>query len=165
LAVYVTVLVMCVARVAGAKPPLPAAQWTPSAKLALAQAIVGEATWRRADRAPISWVLAKRWRQAHRTHKWMTFERMVRQYASPMKAKQHWVRSLPWGPITARYRSQWAGVRDFVERWGIGGIPDPCPQAIHWGGDMDTPYRGMKREMVPVNCGNAANTFYALVAR
>lgn len=151
---------------ADAKPPMPANEWTPSAKLALAQAIVGEASFRKSDRAPIAWVLYKRWRRMSKRFDFMTFERVVRSYASPMKAKHHWVRGLPWGPIKTRYADRWDELRAWVLRWGSGQVKDPCPTAIHWGAPYGVDIiRAVDAGWDEVDCGDTANKFWALPPR
>lgn len=153
--------------------PVPLDNWTQEAKLVLARAWVGEADWNAADHIAIGWVLAKRWKMYNRTReepKRVRFTRFVGMYCSPLKGhsvRQRRIQALPWGdPVLRRvgpYRHQrnvkrWQIVRERVEQWGKGAFSDPCPNALHWGGTMDKPYRNWK----PVQCGPTRNTFYRI---
>jgi len=144
--------------------PLPAEQLDDEAKLTLARAMVGEADWHEPDHRAIAWVLAKRFNSIEtRKPGKTTFSELVAKYASPLKTKTErtqFIQTLPWGdPTSDAYKpfaKHWAAVRELVERWAAGDIPDPCPRAKHWGGAMDRP----KVKLQPVNCGLTRNIFY-----
>ena len=156
-----------------ARPPVPEEFWDDEAKLTLAQALVGEADWRKPDHLAIAWVLAKRFRVYRRTHTETSFSQFVRLYSSPLKplVKTHRARSiraLTWGQAGGRWGGKrWLKVQRTVERWGRGVENDPCPSALHWGGDMDKapgPTAVYKRGLRVATCtGGTANTFYAPV--
>lgn len=146
--------------------PVPETQMDERTKLTLAQALVGEADWHAPDHVAISWVLAKRWQWIEeKSPGKMTFEEYVRAYASPLKVKNartEWIQALPWETLPPEgklgpFVKHWDRVRELVEHWADGNIPDPCPQAVHWGGEMDRPGKAMK----PVNCGKTLNIFYS----
>lgn len=153
--------------------PIPFPYWTEAAKVTLARAWVGEADWNRSDHIAIGWVLSKRWKIYNRVRdeqNRIRFEEFVRMYSAPLKGqrlRQRRIQALPWGdPVGRRmgpYRTprnvrRWKTVRERVERWGAGRYTDPCPNALHWGGTMDKPYRNWQ----PVNCGTTDNIFYRI---
>jgi hypothetical protein len=152
-----------------AKPPIPAHTWTPQARIWLARALVGESGWdNRLDQAAVAWVLAKRW-ERYRPDLFH-FEGMVKAYACPVKwgAPRPWVRQLPadgwtrprqwknsmgpWGAVVLR----WQGVLEFVDHWAAGEVPDPIPEANHYGSPTDPALPGCVR----VSPKWGANVFY-----
>lgn len=147
-------------------------------QLHLAQVVVGEADFRKADHIAIAWVLAKRWRMYQRGAKYdpatQDFSWFIMAYSSTMKigrerAKR--IRQLPWGdPVRPhsdhvsleRYTRNWAQARETVSQWYQGRHPDPCPRALHWGGTMDNPDKIERPGVVwePVSCGPTSNIYY-----
>jgi len=131
--------------------PVPAEEWSEQTKLDLAQCLVGETDWGRStEKAILSHILAKRWRLTGGS---MTFRRMVHRYCAVLKVRdpsyrQRYVRALPWGELTQdpgfepdvdwrNYVTPWRHVREFVEKFARGEVPDPMPEAIHWGSVED----------------------------
>jgi hypothetical protein len=129
--------------------------WDDSTRLALAQCLVGEAGWRnRTEHAIIAHLLERRWRQVMGRHPTWTYERMIRRYCSVHRvrepsARHRWVRALPWGEMTVdpglgtatdwrNYIAAWDFVRETVAMFEAGTLPDPMPDAEHWGGHMDS---------------------------
>lgn len=134
-----------------ARPPIPASEWTPAARLALAHAIQVEGG-SDADAIAIAHVLAYRWRVQRQG--W-SFRTQVIRYSRPLHA----------GPRTPRQRAiiwgqkVWADVprrvRDLIERWYAGRERTPCRGAVHFAGaGFPTPLR-------PVVCVRRVwNRFY-----
>jgi hypothetical protein len=153
-----------------ARGPVPEEHWDDEAKLTLAQALVGEADWRHPDHLAIAWVLAKRFRVYRRTHPGVSFAQFIRFYSSPLKpfvktSRARAIRALTWGQAGGKWGGKrWLKVQRTVERWGRGVENDPCPSALHWGGDMDKapkPTALYKRGWRITSCtGGTANTFY-----
>lgn len=153
-------------------------QLTPENKLHLAQVVVGEADWRKADHIAIAWVLAKRWVMFQRSEKYdpatQDFSWFIMNYSSTMKISKERarrIRQLPWADPARphsdnvnldRYTRNWAKVRDTVTQWSNGQYPDPCPKALHWGGTMDNPDKIRRPGVVwePVSCGPTRNIYY-----
>jgi len=151
---------------------------TPDDKLHLAQVLVGEADWRKADHIAIAWVLAKRWKVYQRNAKYdpatQDFSWFIMTYSTTMKigkTRAKRIRQLPWGdPLQPhsdnvsleKYTKNWAKVRETVTQWYNGKHPDPCPKALHWGGTMDDPNKIRRPGVVwePVSCGDTRNIFY-----
>lgn len=149
--------------------PVPREQLTPEAKLWLARALVAEAGWDgETDHAALAWVLARRWEAIRKTHAKISFAAVVRRYCTALrpgtvvlKWRQRWLRSLPDGPLTgwlSHYSEQWQSIREFVEEWSEGAIPDPCGGlAHHFGGPMDKTPRHWRQ----LECGPTRNQYYA----
>jgi hypothetical protein len=142
-------------------------------KLWLARAMVAEASWDNpTDHAAIAYVLFRRW-QLHRDT-YPAFNEMIRAYCRALRPRrarydrQRWVRSLqfnsrephqwPERATWSNYVARWDEIRQRVELFATGDLADPCPSAIHWGGEMD-PSHGWVR----VRCaGTTRNRFYRL---
>jgi len=133
----------------------------------LARALIAEAGWTatQTEYVAIAWVLRKRARASGRSP-YVT----VRTYCAGLgrharTRRQRWVRELPadgetrpehW-PDTAswrRHRPRWQRVLQLVEEWAAGEHPDPCPRAVHWGGDMDAPKGRMRAVCARLPTGN-----------
>lgn len=144
--------------------PLPSDQWTPSARLVLAQACVAESGWDTAltrECAAIAHLLARRWRLLHETRPRLTFEGLVRQYSSPIRERRRpWLLRLnaeatrPRGYSERRWERlepQWRAVLAFVDRWQAGDEADPCPGSDHFGSVQDgAPTRWRRVQCRPV---------------
>ncbi len=145
------------ASAAQARPALPDAR---SDLHTLARTLVGEADWHTADYAPISYVLWRRYRRRADTLEGIAFGDYVRMYSAIWKSRQYrasTIRLLPWAAHAGPWGgSRWDRVRAWVTRWSRGEVKDPCPNAMHFGGDMDAPRYGWE----PVDCGGTENIFY-----
>lgn len=118
------------------------------AQLWLARACVGEAGWESVEGecAAIGYVIQKRvpvvrkpflkvlkkysWAiQYHPKHtrKWLLH--LNRDLSKP----KFWPKDANW----ERYVSRWQAVLSVASQFSEGGIPDPTPEANHWGGRMD----------------------------
>lgn len=132
--------------------PVPQEQWSDSTRLALAVCLVAEVGWNmQTEHAAISHVLAKRWRIAKASNPDATFEGMVRRYCSVHRVgdpQRLWLRQLKWEPLSEdpgfgdgvnweNYIRNWDRVRGTVDLFEKAALPDPLPQALHWGGVMD----------------------------
>ena len=130
--------------------PLPIEQWTPSARLVLAQACVSESGWDTAETpecAAIAHLLARRWALMVRTRPRLTFEGLVRRYSSPIRERRRpWLLRLnseatrPRGYSVRRgerLQPKWIATLAFVDRWAAGEQADPCPGADHFGSVQD----------------------------
>ena len=168
-AVGCVVVIICgwAATCVQAQAPLPAAQWTPRARLATARACRGEADWLSyltGDCTAIAWVLSKRW-HAHGRPRGRSYLELVRTYSSPLTGRSRRARTtqqLPWGPLTGRLAAvsrHWLRTLRLVEAWGRGDVPDPCPRAVHWGGRGDSPQGAMVRVCAGLG---TANILYAV---
>lgn len=155
-------LVLLFSQPVRAAPPLAGEDWTPSARLQLARAVVGEADWNAEDHVAIAWVLSKRFKHYKQRHEQVSFERYIGLYAKALTPRPERrtlrILSYPWAPLLERSREaeRWDEVRDRIESWGRGEIGDPCPRALHWGGRMDRPQAHWR----PVVCGRTANIFW-----
>ncbi len=155
--------------------PVDPADWTPRARLLLAQSCVGEAGFRSAttgECAAIGWVYAKRVRQMRRAGRSITYARMVRLYSQPIRLRRHlWIVSLRedleqprgwprrWPDWDEHFREQWQAVLDEVDRFARGEIEDPCPRANHFGAVTDRP----SPRLVRTGCAvRTRNLFYRL---
>lgn len=158
--------------VAAADAPIPAAEWTDGARLALARSCVGEAGWGAAESgecAALAYLYARRWRQARRRYPAMTFERLIVAYSAPLSdptpsRRAIWVRAMP-GSLRGslgRFRGAWARTLAMVDKWAAGGVQrDPCPGSMHFGGDMDRPPPGwLIAECRPAKGRRIRNRFY-----
>ena len=164
---FVALALLFVASTASARLPVPLEYWDEEAALTLARSLVGEADFRKRDHEAIAWVYAKRFALCRRTKRVLpaceSFSTFVRAYSAPLRVKNPRalaVQALPWGdPLEGRYRKyrdSWRKLLEWVLTWGKGGIPDPCPAAIHFGGTMDVQKYGWE----VVDCKGTANTFY-----
>lgn len=160
-----------------AKPPLPAAQWTPDTHIWLARAMVAEAGWDAPrDHVAIAHVLARRWRRAVERWPTLRFLDVIRNYCAglgdfrrSLTPRQRWLRALdfevarpegwPRSASWKRHANYWRNALKRSQRWASGRIKDPCQgKAWHWGGTIDSPYG----RMVAVDCGETRNTFYGM---
>jgi len=114
-----------------------------------------EADFRRDDCTAVTWVARKRARRQGRG--WVaTFIDYTDLYETGKRKRKgrraRETRRLPWGDYpgwTLRQNEAWARLRAHVLRLMRGEIPDPCREAIHWGGAGIDPPRG---RMVPAGC-------------
>lgn len=84
--------------------------------------------------------------------------RMARAYSSPLRrGLPAWVWQIP-----AR---RWAAVILRARAFLLGDVPDPCPQAIHWGDRKGDAARALAAGWHPVSCGPTANLFWKLPGR
>ena len=154
---------------------MPAEDWTPRARLILAQSCVGEAGFPSADSgecAAIAWVYLKRLRQVRRAGHSMTYAEMVRRYSQPIRHRRHlWIVSLRadlerprgwprrWPDWDQHFRERWQSVLDAVDRWASGDVPDACPRANHFGATTDRPSPRLRRARCHIR---TRNIFYRL---
>ena len=129
----------------------------------LARTLVAEASFHTEDYAPIAWVLHKRWVVYCRNNEPVPFARFVRMYSALWKPehtrRKRTIRKLPWGAAIGEFGGKrWDRARQWVERWNEGGVGDPCPSAMQWGGTMDRP----AGHWAPVSCGRTQNIFYTV---
>ena len=157
-------MVTCVYSATAHASPLPEEQWTPSARLVLAQACVAESGWDTAETtecAAIAHLLARRWALLVQSRPQLTFEGLVRQYSSPIRERRRpWLLRLnaeasrPRGYSERRWerlQPQWVSVLSFVDRWQQGIEPDPCPGSDHFGSVQDgAPTRWRRVQCRPV---------------
>lgn len=162
---------------------LPVKQWNRNTRLLLAQAMVSEAGFERAnDHIAIAYVLRARWYAWARVaaRRLPTFTEMVRAYCSGigrwvperLAVRLRWIKALrdpqigepdgwpkAYGKWNERHADLWNEVLDRAEAWVRGDLSDPCKgRAKLWGGVGDPkPPRGWSK----VECGKTANTFYA----
>ena len=169
LAAGVAVLAVASVALAQSAAPLPAEQWTPSARLSLAQACVAESGWDTAETrecAAIGHLLARRWAKLRPSRPRLSFGGLVRLYSSPLReGRRPWILRLrpndrrPRGLTRARWerlRPQWMQTLDFVDRWYAGEEPDPCPGSHHFGSRQDGAPRTWRR----VTCSPAMRNLY-----
>lgn len=128
--------------------------------LVVAQVCFLEAGWREADCRAMASVARKR--AAIDGRHWLV---MLRDYSAldvKWKARPRAVRQFVWGDVAGhsqRWNDRWARLRALALRIVQRDYDDPCPSAMHWGGTMDPPRRGMIR----ARCARpTANTFYAV---
>lgn len=172
--ILATAIVALSASVATAQP-ISEDDWTPRARLLLAQSCVGEAGFRSAltgECAAIAWVYAKRVAQMRRAGRTIDYATMVRLYSQPIRLRRHlWIVSLRedleqprgwprrWPNWDEYFREQWSLVLDAVDSWADGQEPDPCPRATHFGATTDRP----SARLVRTGCSvRTRNIFYRL---
>ena len=123
----------------------------PDVSLWLARSCVGEAGWdsyESRECAAILHVYLKRSRRYNTSlhHMVMRYSAAVKNHTKhtrpwifglnrrPTRPKK-WPRGLDW----ARYRDRWVAVLKLVDDFQAGRVADPCPEAMRYGGLMDTP--------------------------
>lgn len=133
----------------------------------LAVSCAAEATWlerdcralmhvlqRRADRVGISVAEhAQDYVSAFKTG--LPSRRWVMELEDTCSQPPSWPERLDWEAHRPQCVLLFERVRAFVAGESI----DPCPRAMHWGGDMDA-HRAQRAGWMPLACGTA-NTFYA----
>lgn len=113
-----------------------------------ARSCVGEVGWTDLDACDaMTWVHIKR-----AAARGLPLRTMIREYSAPVRRAHRRPRHRPWivdltttGPAPATWhRGSWsraqAGFRTVLERVEkvlAGEVPDPCPEAVHYGGPMD----------------------------
>jgi hypothetical protein len=132
---------------ARAEVPVPADQWTDETRLWLARSLVGEVGWRRPEeQAAVAWVYATRARSSSKGFGWL-----LRRYSAAIRApglkRQPWIGEIrdhrrppswPRGPLWKGLHDQaWLDVLELVDGFEAGLVPNPCPEANHYGGPMD----------------------------
>lgn len=149
---------------AHSKRPVPDDQWSPSTAVWLARCQVAEAGWTSyVDHDSIAWVLARRWQSSPPGTR---FETVIIQYCNSLdehRPRAPWLRSLddssvpagwPMGTRWSVYEPQWRLVRQRVEQWFAGEIPDPTNgEAVHWDSRDATAPKGCR--LLEVNTRNA----------
>jgi len=144
---------------ARAEVPVPADQWSDENRLWLARSLIGEVGWRRPEeQAAVAWVYATRARSSSKGFGWM-----LRRYSAAIRApglkRQPWIgeimdhrRPLSWprGPRwTGLHDRAWLDVVELVDGFEAGLVPNPCPEANHYGGPIDD-HRARKARWVRV---------------
>ena len=155
--------------------PIEPSDWSPRARLILAQSCVGEAGFESGpdgECAAIAWVYAKRVAQMRRAGRRISYLSMVRQYSQPIRLRRRlWVVSLrpdlarprgwpsSWPRWEDGHQDQWSAVLDAVDAWRRGEVEDPCPAATHFGAHSDSP----SPRLVRAECSiPTRNIFYRL---
>lgn len=75
---------------------------------------------------------------ALKTHK----RKWIRHLNTRGKRPKFWPKNLRWKPL---YRRKWKRVLTYCKKFVAGQVPDPLPNAIHYGGKMDIPVKGWIR--------------------
>ncbi len=141
----------------------------------LARCMMGETSFDNThEHLAMAWVLEKRWKQARKRFPALTFLQQVRGYCACLSGNRLWLRHLhpPVGGVSLPPKGwpakavwgvaapHWSAALRVAETFRS--MPDPYPQAMHWGGTMDLPCKGC----VAIDTGGkTANTFYRLGAR
>ena len=153
--------------------PRDTSDWTPRARLLLAQSCVGEAGFdssQTGECAAIGWVYVKRVAQMRRRGHTIDLAEMIRRYSQPIRHRRRlWLVTLNvaanqprgwprrWPPWETHYRERWVNMLAMVDRWAAGEEPNVCPSATHFGATTDIP----GPRMVRVGCRRAMrNRFY-----
>ena len=129
--------------------PVPDNQWNDTSKLWLARSMIGEVGWRRpAEQSAVAWIYAVRAPESST----YDFLGMVKRYSAavrtPGKRRNPWLFELgfnrtrpkawPTGPLwTGLHDDAWIEALELADRWQNGEVPNPCPQANHFGGYVD----------------------------
>lgn len=144
----------------------------PDVALWLARSCVGEANWDSAKTGECAAILHIYARRARKLD-W-TILRVVKRYSAAVKRrKSHprpWVLNLnreateprgwPQRLIWKRSQLQWLDILDLADNFLLGLVPDPLPQADHYGGPLDVP----KGRMYPLRT-KFRNRFYTTKRR
>lgn len=136
----------------------------------LARSCVGEAGWNSVESgecAAIAWVYHKRSYMYPRRD----YRRAMVDYSAAIRIGRPWIRALNrkgdrppmletnihWGA----HVKKWQATLDFADTFFKGRIPDPVPEALHYGGRMD---RGRldPRRWIVMDTPDFRNEFYAL---
>jgi len=140
---YLTLITTLLCSSIASAQPVAEEHWNEDAKLTLAQVMVAEASFVEQDHIAIAWVLQKRWETYRELRdSTVSFADFARRYSAMFKVatpRTRAIRALPWGPADGHWGGpRWDRVRELVEAWGRGEVPDTvCPGARHWGGKMD----------------------------
>jgi len=129
------------------KPPVKNKHWNEKTKVWLARSCVGESGFTAVDECmAIAWIYAKR---SHLV-RWSLLK-MIRRYSAATKPHEvhrrpwlfeltakaekpeHWPDSLRW----KRHKKAWLNLLSKLDEWKRGGIPDPLPEADHYGSYRD----------------------------
>lgn len=131
-----------------------APHWTNGTRRAMAQCLLAETDWgRTTEQAAVAHVLMKRWMIVAALFD-TTLERVIRKYCSihhhirNSTTRQRLVRRLPWGPLRRDpgfppgvdwklYVQAWDEIRELVKRVEHKVLPDPIPEAWHFGSVED----------------------------
>jgi len=154
--------------------PVPANQWSPKIRVLLGRSCVGEAGWYSGETqecAMLGNIYAKQAKQQS-----VYFATAMLKYSYAIKADfgivkhpwldglhangkrpRNWPRNLRWSV----HRPLWKQILDTIDSWYRGEIPNPIPDADHFGGGMDVP-RAELREKWKRLCAprNFRNRYY-----
>ncbi len=134
-----------------------------SPQLELARVCHYEGAFSRSDCAAIFHVISKRARVLD--YQWFD---MLYAYSAMYEEKTKRAREIsryPWGDVPGKgeqFNVQWADQRVYAIVIFLGAVPDPCPDAVHWGGRTDR----RPEHFIQVACSPpTANRFYKLARR
>ena len=130
------------------KRPISEKEWDKQVKLMLATSCVGEAGWQAVDECiAIAWVYKKLADECGGS-----LTGVIRRYSSALKFRstqtrpwlkdlklegkkpKSWPNNLSW----TVHKMYWDSILSRLDRWAEGKEPDPLPEAIEYGGPMDT---------------------------
>ena len=153
-----------------AASPVPAKQCTPAVRVLLARSCVGEAGFHAVNECiAIAWVYAKR----AKTLGW-PISKVIRKYSAAVKPHgKHerpwlfglnavgdrpasWPRHLSW----RRHRGMWLDLLSEIDRWYAGDVPDPVPDADHYGSRQDARAALYVRRWKRLNTPGFQNWFF-----
>ena len=126
--------------------PVRAREWTQQAKVLTARSCVGEAGFEAVDECmAIAWVYATRARETK-----MGYVKIVKRYSAALKAhsmhRRPWIRELNlkgdkpenWPSLNWRvHRYLWKQLLVRLDEWARGKVPNPIPDANHYGSEGD----------------------------
>lgn len=163
---------------AAPKPLLDDSQWTPTTRLWLARAMIGEGGWlAERDHVGFAWVFYRRWLKMRERWPEMRFVDVVRFYAKSLgdgrsqpTDRQVWVRGLlgdeappGWPAKKARWSRHvvwWQKTLERTDKWRLGLLRDPCRgRAYNFGGSIDVEIAEQKG-LREVDCGDTESIFY-----
>ena len=131
--------------------------------LELARTCQYEAAWSRSDCAAIFYVVSKRAQALAR--QWIDVLHAYSQLYSGDGARKTEIRSYPWADVdgkSAVFNDRWADQRTYTLDILLGVVADPCPDAVHWGGQTDP----QPARFEQVRCRRpTVNRFYKLKPR
>jgi len=126
--------------------PVSAAGGGPDVALWLARSCVGEAGWHSVDNGECA-AIAHVYHKRSYTLRSRNYMRAMTEYSAAVRVGRPWIRQLTrkadrprlletnvyWG----RHRDKWIKTLQFADDFFRGRIPDPTPEALHYGGGMD----------------------------
>ena len=144
------ITILATSSAAGAQPPIPEEEWTPTAARNLARSCVAEAGFtsgRSGECAAIAYVYARRFHQMRAAGRYTPFSMVVWRYSAPLRLNvRQWVnqldgderpRSMPRRWPWDRLLPKWQQIKAMVQDWAAGRIENPCPGANHFGSVQD----------------------------